>query len=90
MSFNFGQFRRSQVENYLTPIKTYENTVIETVSPMSASMIFADKVIQLPIDEPLISVNEKNIQQSYFTRFRIYKRADSKQIITIKLNNTNK
>ena len=49
MSFNFGQFRRSQVENYLTPIKTYENTVIETVSPMSASMIFADKVIQLPV-----------------------------------------
>lgn len=90
MSFNFGQFRRSQVENYLTPIKTYENTVIETVSPMSASMIFADKVIQLPIDEPLISVNEKNIQQSYFIRFRIYKRADSKQNITIKLNNTNK
>lgn len=90
MSFNFGQFRRSQVENYLTAIKNYNMTVVETVSPMSASMIFADKTIQLSSDNPLISVNEKNIQQSYFIRFRIYKRADGKQIITIKLNNTNK
>ena len=90
MSFNFGQFRRSQVTSYLTPIKTYDMTVIETVSPMSASMILADKIIQLPSDNPLISVNEKNIQQSYFLRFRIYKRTDSKQVITIKLNNTNK
>ena len=90
MSFNFGQFRRSQVENYLTAIKNYNMTVVETVSPMSASMVFADKTIQLSSDNPLISVNEKNIQQSYFIRFRIYKRADGKQIITIKLNNTNK
>lgn len=90
MSFNFGQFRRSQVQEYLTPIEIYEDTIIETVSQTSASIIFADKVIQFPIDKPLISTNEKNIQQSYFMRFRIYKRIDSKQIITIKLNNTDK
>ena len=84
MSFNFGQFRRSQVENYLTAIENYDMTVVKTVSPTSASTIFADKAIQLSSDNPLTS------QQSYFIRFKIYKRADGKQIITIKLNNTDK
>ena len=65
MSFNFGQFRRSQVENYLTAIKNYNMTVVETVSPMSASMVFADKTIQLSSDNPLISVNEKNIKKHH-------------------------
>jgi hypothetical protein len=89
MSFNFGQFRRSQVSNYLTPI-SYDIIDLKTVSAASAAMFFADKAISLPVDNPLISVNENNIQQSYFLRVRIYKRKDSKQIITIKLNNTDK
>ena len=89
MSFNFGQFRRSQVTDYLTSIK-YTQTELKTVSPASATVFFADKVISLPEDNPLISVNENNIQQSYFLRVRIYKRMDSKQVITVKLNNTDK
>lgn len=89
MSFNFGQFRRSQVTSYLTPV-SYSIKDLKTVSAASAAMFFADKAISLPEENPLISVNENNIQQSYFLRVRIYKRKDSKQIITIKLNNTDK
>jgi hypothetical protein len=89
MSFNFGQFRRSQVSNYLTPI-SYDIIDLKTVSAASAAMFFADKAISLSVDNPLISVNENNIQQSYFLRVKIYKRKDSNQIITIKLNNTDK
>lgn len=89
MSFNFGQFRRSQVTSYLTPV-SYSIKDLKTVSAASAAMFFADKAISLSEENPLISVNENNIQQSYFLRVRIYKRKDSKQIITIKLNNTDK
>ena len=89
MSFNFGQFRRSQVSNYLTPI-SHSITDLKSVSAASAAMFFSDKIISLSQDNPLISVNENNIQQSYFLRVKIYKRSDSNQIITIKLNNTDK
>lgn len=89
MSFNFGQFRRSQVSNYLTPMD-YNIIDLKTVSAASTATFFSDKVISLPDTNPLISVNENNIQQSYFLRVKIYKRQDSKQIATIKLNNTSK
>ena len=89
MSFNFGQFRRSQVSNYLTP-RDYNNIDLKTVSAASTATFFSDKVISLPDTNPLISVNENNIQQSYFLRVKIYKRQDSKQMATIKLNNTSK
>ena len=86
MSFNFGQFRRSQVGNYLTPMD-YNIIDLKTVSAASTATFFSDKVISLPDLNPLISVNENNIQQSYFLRVKIYKRQDSKQMATIKLNN---
>lgn len=89
MSFNFGQFRRSQVSNYLTPMD-YNIIDLKTVSAASTATFFSDKVISLPDTNPLISVNENNIQQSYFLRVKIYKRQDSKQMATIKLNNTSK
>ena len=89
MSFNFGQFRRSQVGNYLTPMD-YNIIDLKTVSAASTATFFSDKVISLPDTNPLISVNENNIQQSYFLRVKIYKRQDSKQMATIKLNNTSK
>lgn len=89
MSFNFGQFRRSQVSNYLTPMD-YNIIDLKTVSAASTATFFSDKVISLPDINPLISVNENNIQQSYFLRVKIYKRQDSKQMATIKLNNTSK
>lgn len=89
MSFNFGQFRRSQVSNYLTPMD-YNIIDLKTVSAASTATFFSDKVISLPDLNPLISVNENNIQQSYFLRVKIYKRQDSKQMATIKLNNTSK
>ena len=89
MSFNFGQFRRSQVQDYLTPV-SYDMTELKTVSAASAVTFFADKAISLPKENPLISVNENNIQQSYFLRVKVYKRMDSNQIISVKLNNTDK
>lgn len=89
MSFNFGQFRRSQVENYLTAIKNYNMIITETQSAMSASMIFADKTLQLN-NSFLKPTGDNNIQQSYFIRFKVYKRPDGKQIINVKLNNTTK
>ena len=64
MSFNFGQFRRSQVSNYLTPMD-YNIIDLKTVSAASTATFFSDKVISLPDTNPLISVNENNIQQSY-------------------------
>ena len=89
MSFNFGQFRRSQVSNYLTPMD-YNIIDLKTVSAASTATFFSNKLISLPDTNPLISVNENNIQQSYFLRVKIYKRQDSKQMATIKLNNTSK
>ena len=97
MSFNFGQFRKNQVSEYLTALKekpTEEGegdfyvTVTETTSLTSAAIIFADKTIDL--DNALIATDSKNIQQSYFLKFNILQRSDSKQIITVKLYNTNK
>ena len=90
MSFNFGQFRRSQVKDYLTAID-YDMTITETTSATSDAIVFADKTLQLPDGKFLKSTNDNsNIQQSYFIRFKIYQRPDGKQIINVKLNNTTK
>ena len=89
MSFNFGQFRRSQVNNYLTPITNYDMVITEVESATSASMKFADKTLQLN-NGFLKPTGNNNIQQSYFIRFKIFKRPDGKQIINVKLNNTTK
>ena len=90
MSFNFGQFRRSQITDYLTPITNYDMVITEVKSATSDAITFADKTLQLLNNSFLKPTGNNNIQQSYFIRFKIFKRPDGKQIINIKLNNTTK
>ena len=46
MSYNFGQFRKSQFSSYLTPLE-YSIENIQTKSTVSQSITFVDKAIQL-------------------------------------------
>lgn len=85
--FNFGQFRKNQIENYLNPLK-YNLEVIQKASDISNAVIFNDKYITFS-NGGILSAKENGKQNSYYLRFRIPK-TDIKQIVTIKLINTNK
>lgn len=87
MSFQFGQFRRSQLDSFLTPLK-YKLEQAKIKSTISTEVTFVDNVISLT--DALKPTEQDGIRaKNYYIRFRIYKKANPQTII-IKLINTNK
>ena len=88
--YNFGQFRRTQLDSYMTALD-YNFTDLETQSPLSQNIVFLDKIISLSEQNILQATdNTGTVVKSYYMRFKIYKKEDSEQLVTIKLVNTNK
>ena len=87
MSFQFGQFRRSQLDSFLTPLK-YKLEQAKIKSTISTAVTFVDNVISLT--DALKPTEQDGIRaKNYYIRFRIYKKANPQTII-IKLININK
>ena len=87
MSFQFGQFRRSQLDSFLTPLK-YKIEQAKIKSTISTEVTFVDNVISLT--DALKPTEQDGIRaKNYYIRFRIYKKANPQTLI-IKLINTNK
>ena len=87
MSFQFVQFRRRQLDSFLTPLK-YKLEQAKIKSTISTAVIFVDNVISLT--DALKPTEQDGIRaKNYYIRFRIYKKANPQTII-IKLINTNK
>ena len=87
MSFQFGQFRRSQLDSFLTPLK-YKLEQAKIKSTISTAVTFVDNVISLT--DALKPTEQDGIRaKNYYIIFRIYKKANPQTII-IKLINTNK
>ena len=88
--YNFGQFRRTQLDSYMTALD-YNFTDLKTQSPLSQDIVFLDKIISLSEQNILQATdNTGTVVKSYYMRFKIYKKEDSEQLVTIKLVNTNK
>lgn len=80
--YNFGQFRSTQIVNYLIDI-SFNISTIQKQSEMTDD-IFTDYAINLP----LVQVDEHGKQQSYYLRFSINK-MESEQTLILKLVNGN-
>ena len=88
--YNFGQFRRTQLDSYMTALN-YDFIDLETQSPLSQGVVFLDKAITLSEQNVLQATDDTGTAvKSYYMRFKIYKKEDSEQLVTIKLVNTNK
>ena len=88
--YNFGQFRRTQLDSYMTALN-YDFIDLETQSPLSQGVVFLDKAITLSEQNVLQATDDTGaVVKSYYMRFKIYKKEDSEQLVTIKLVNTNK
>ena len=88
MSYKFGQFRRSQLSSYLTPLE-YTLNNLRVQSSLSKGVVFIDKGIDLDGNNILQAINDNGKQNSYYIRFKIFKQ-DTKQLITVRLINTEK
>lgn len=81
MSFNLGQFRRPQLSSYVTQL-TYNMIEIKSETEISQAIIFTDKAMELQGSNVLES------GKNYYLKFKIYKRLDSEQNITVRLQNS--
>lgn len=88
MSYKFGQFRKSQLSSYLTPLE-YTLHDLRVQSSLSEGIAFIDKGIDLSGDNILQALTNDKKQRSYYIRFRIFKQS-TKQLITLRLVNTTK
>ena len=88
MSYKFGQFRKSQLNSYLTPLE-YTLSNIQVQSSLSEGITFVDKGIDLEGENILQALDNAKNQRSYYIRFKIYKQ-ETKQNITVRLINTEK
>ena len=84
--YKFGQFRKSQLSSYLTPLE-YTLNDLAVQSSLSKGITFIDKGIDL--DNALQALDSSGKQKSYYIRFKIYKQT-TKQFITVRLVNTEK
>lgn len=90
-NYKFGQFRATQVSNYLKTLK-YKLQDNLTTAPFSQAIQFKDKVIELNGTGNILEStdNTRTKSRSYFIQYKIYKQVDNEQIIDVKLTNTNK
>lgn len=100
MSFNFGQFRRKQLDSYSTSL-TYTVANIEVNSPLSQAVNFQERVINLYGNNALQALDKTGTKsRNYFMRTKIFKKkilnkgsvdvSASTQVITVQLVNTSK
>lgn len=89
MSYRFGQFRKTQLQSYLTPLE-YSLEDLQVQSSASQSVIFVDKAIQLSGNNILKGQEVNGNQCSYYLRFKVYKNANNAQLINVKIVNTQK
>lgn len=89
MSYRFGQFRKIQLQSYLTPLE-YSLEDLRIQSNVSQSIIFVDKAIQLTGNNILKGQEDNGNQCSYYLRFKVYKQLNETQLINVKIVNTNK
>lgn len=88
MSYKFGQFRKSQLSSYLTPLE-YTLNDLRVQSSLSEGVTFIDKGIDLEGNNILQALTNANKQRSYYIRFKIFKQ-ETIQKITVRLINTEK
>ena len=88
MSYKFGQFRKSQLSSYLTPLE-YTLNDLRVQSSLSEGITFIDKGIDLEGNNILQALTNANKQRSYYIRFKIFKQ-ETIQKITVRLINTEK
>lgn len=89
MSFQFGQFRRSQLDSFLTPLN-YIIDNIKTKSLISTAITFVDVALSLRGSNVLTPVDSDGVSaKSYYIRFRVFKQS-TPQLIAIKLVNIDK
>ena len=88
MSYKFGQFRKSQYSDYLSPLD-YTLNDLRVESSLSTGVVFIDKGIDLEGDNILQALTSDGKQRSYYIRFKVFK-LDTVQKITIRLVNTEK
>ena len=87
MNYNFGQFRKSQINNYLMPLDSGILEDLQVTSALSENVKFVDKKIDLVEEDYLQALTNDNKQRSYYIRFKVFKQ-DTAQSINIKLINT--
>jgi hypothetical protein len=88
MSYNFGQFRRAQKSSYST-VLSYNLTTIKEESPLSKAVQFNEKVVNLSGDNVLQTADETGLKKRYYyIKFKVYKKWDSIQTLTVQLKNT--
>ena len=88
MSYKFGQFRKSQLSSYLTPLD-YSLDDLRVESSLSRGVVFIDKGIDLEGSNILQALTSDGKQRSYYLRFKVFKQ-ETIQKITIRLVNTTK
>ena len=88
MSYKFGQFRKSQLSSYLTPLD-YSLDDLRVESSLSKGVVFIDKGIDLEGSNILKALTSDGKQRSYYLRFKVFKQ-ETVQKITIRLVNTTK
>lgn len=88
MSYKFGQYRRRQSDIYSKSLEFKLDTIQEE-SPLSAAVVFNEKVIDLSGDNVLQFVDSTGTKRrSYYLKYKVYKMWDTAQVITVKLINT--
>ena len=87
MNYNFGQFRKSQIDNYLMPLDSGILEDLQVTSALSENVKFVDKKIDLVEEDYLQALTNNNKQRSYYIKFKVFKQ-DTAQSINIKLINT--
>ena len=83
--YKFNQFRRNQYSSYLTPL-TYNLTTIQQKSSLSEAVVFNETVMNLSGNSILHNVDDTGVKKrNYFIRFKIYKKENSTQTISVVL-----
>lgn len=89
MSFQFGQFRRSQLDSFLTPL-TYTTENVKINSVISTAVTFVDTVVELNGNSILKPTESDGLRaKNYYIRFKVYKKKNPQTII-VKAINTEK
>ena len=84
MSYKFGQFRKSQYSDYLSPLD-YTLNDLRVESSLSTGVVFIDKGIDLEGSNILQALTSDGKQRSYYLRFKVFKQ-DTIQKITVSIN----
>lgn len=77
-TFQLGQFRKTNVNSYMTTMK-FTFTDIQTTANYSGAIVFMDKVLKIDGSNPL------KINGSYYLDFSVFRLPDTDQMISVYL-----